>query len=137
MVLQDILDTVADVLSARDDVAFAYVHGSVLHSDSPADVDVAAFLVPDVFSALSEAGTVDMDFAIPLEFALEARLDRKVDVQVLNGAPLPFRARVATTGSVVVDRDRSARCEFECLSRCEYFDFRPRRREYLTVVVGR
>jgi hypothetical protein len=60
----------------------------------------------------------------------------KVDLQIINVAPLTFRARVANTGVVVVDHVPDVRADFEYLSRYEYFDFRPRRQEYLAEVMA-
>lgn len=44
-----------------------------------------------------------MDFAIPLEFELERILGKRVDVQVINRAPLGFRYRIIKEGRLVVD----------------------------------
>ena len=54
---------------------------------------------------------------------------------MLNHAPLSFRYRVITDGKVIVDKDSNFRADFEYLSRVEYYDFRPRRKEYLQEVM--
>jgi len=116
-------------------VMFAYLHGSVLTNHNPRDIDIAAYLYSDAFHELSRNAEISLSFAIPLEMDLEELLMRKVDVQVLNTAPLSFRYRVITNGILIVDKDSNLRSDFEYLSRVEYFDFKPRRNEYLREVI--
>ena len=116
-------------------VVFAYLHGSVLSVDNPRDIDIGVYLYADEFERLSRTGETSLSFAIPLEMELEKVLGHKVDVQVLNRAPLSFRYRVITDGFLIVDKDSNLRSDFEYLSRVEYFDFRPRSQEYLREVL--
>ena len=122
---------VREALGNMGELLFAYLHGSALTSEQPHDVDVAVYMDPAVFRRMHDAGDVSMEFAIPLEMRLEKLLGIRVDVQVLNSAPLGFRFRAVSSGVVVLRGDEQAREEFECLTRVEYFDFQPRRREYL------
>ena len=114
---------------------FAYIYGSVLSSKNPEDIDIAVYLSPMDFEEFCRDGELSLSFAIPLEMKLEEQLKRKVDIQVLNHAPLSFRYRVITDGKLIVDKDSNSRCDFEYLSRVEYYDFRPRRKEYLQEVM--
>ncbi len=132
----DIIETVRQELAAHREIAFAYVHGSALSLTRPPDVDIAVYLKDDVYSDLASQSRVTMDFTIPLEEALESTLGMKVDIQTINIAPLTFRARVANTGVVIVDRTPNLRADFEYRSRYEYFDFRRRRQEYLAEVMA-
>ena len=125
----DIFRKIAGTLGRWKDISFAYVHGPVLDSDAPHDSDVAVYLKEVAFSQLECGGSVSLDVAIPLELELEESLGHPVDLQVLNRAPLPFRARVVTQRRTVVDNDPAARADFEYRSRYEYIDFRPRREE--------
>ena len=115
---------------------FAYIYGSALSFDKPRDIDIAVYLFPKEFEKLTHDGEVNLSFAIPLEMHLEKQIKRKIDVQVLNRAPLGFRYRVITDGRLIVDKDSNARCDFEYLSRVEYYDFSPRRKEYLQEVMA-
>lgn len=130
-----ILKYIKQTLGTQPDVLFAYIHGSALHSDNPQDIDIAVYLDPEGFGKLYRNGEVSIGFAIPMEMELEKYLGRKVDMQVLNNAPLSFRYRVISQGLLVIDSDSNIRCDFEYLSRVEYFDFRPRRMEYLNEVM--
>ena len=123
------------MMANRSEAMFAYLYGSVLSSEDPRDIDIAVYLFPLDFERLSLDGDVSLLFAIPLEMDLEKRFLRKADVQVLNRAPLTFRYRVVTDGIIIVDKDSDTRCEFEYLSRVEYYDFSPRWKEYLREVV--
>jgi len=136
MRVQGLIFQIRKAIEARPEVAFAYLFGSVLDSDDPRDVDIAVCLREEAFVALRTSGRLSLEFVIPLEMELEGVLGRKVDLQVLNQAPLPFRARVVSHGKVAIDNDPIARSDFEYLSRYEYFDFRPRREAYLAEVTG-
>ena len=122
-------------LNNQSQVMFAYLYGSVLSSENPRDIDIAIYMFPLDFEKLSCDAEISLSFAIPLEMNLEKQLKRKVDVQVLNRSPLSFRYRVITDGKVIVDKDSNTRCDFEYLSRVEYYDFSPRRKEYLQEVM--
>ena len=131
---ESIRQIVAQTLAGNAEIDFAYLHGSVLESDCPRDIDVAICLGPVRYRLMRDAGRLHFDIVVPLEMNLEQALGRNVDLQVINDAPLSFRARVVSQGRVVCDRNVEARCDFECRARCEYFDFRPRRLEYLAAL---
>jgi uncharacterized protein len=123
-------------LIKQPEVMFAYIHGSVLLSENPRDIDIAAYLFPKEFRKLSRDAELSLCFAIPLEMNIEKKLKRKTDVQVLNRAPLSFRYRVIKDGKLIIDKDSNVRSDFEYLTRVEYFDFSPRRKEYLLEVIS-
>ena len=123
-------------LRAQPEVMFAYLHGSILSSDDPRDLDIAVYLFPEKFEELTQRGELSLSFVIPLEMALEKHLMCRIDIQVLNKAPLGFRYRIVTSGVVVVDKDSNLRCDFEYLSRVEFFDFRPKQKEYMQEVMS-
>lgn len=130
-----IKNRIKQVLEVRDEVLFAYIHGSILYSDNPKDIDLAVFLNPKKYDELAHNGEQSIGFAIPLEIEMEMHLNQKVDLQILNKAPLSFRHSVITHGDVIIDKDSGLRCDFEYLSRVEYFDFRPKRELYLREVM--
>ncbi len=76
-------------------------------------------------------GTLVLEYAVPLEMQLENNTGMAVDLQVLNNAPLRFQYSAVSKGEVIVDRDSGFRCDFESLTRVQYFDFRPKREAYL------
>lgn len=118
------------LLSSRQEIAFAYLHGSILHEAKANDIDIALYIFPERFSNQMQRALL-FDFSIPLEQELEKVTGKPCDIQILNTAPLPFRSRVVTQGTVIFDRSPGLRELFELRSRVEYFDFRPRREQYL------
>ena len=134
--LAAITNRIRHALSMRREVAFAYIHGSILSSEHPQDVDIAVFLYPESYDEFLRNGDLSLGLAIPLEMELEKTINKKVDLQVLNGAPLSFRYRVVSEGVLVADNNIDMRSTFEYLSRVKCFDFRRRREEYLREVVN-
>jgi predicted nucleotidyltransferase len=123
--------SIEEKLGLHTEIAFAYLHGSSLYSAEPRDIDLAIFLFPEYIERQGPSVSYYLDFSIPLEQEIENVLHKSVDVQILNHSPLPFRFRVVSQNKVLLDRDFNMRERFELLSRVEYFDFRPRREEYL------
>ena len=124
-------NSIAATLSEHTEIAFAYLHGSSLDSSNPRDIDLAVFLFPEFINRHNPAFSFFLDFSIPLEQEVADVLHKTIDIQILNHSPLPFRFRVVSQGKVLLDRDFGLRERFELLSRVEYYDFRPRREEYL------
>jgi uncharacterized protein len=120
-----------EILDRQEDIVAAYLHGSVLSTETPGDIDVAIYVTPERFKELELKGAGLFDYVFPLELKLEKELGYPVDIQLLNKAPLPFRYSVVNRSVVLIDRNPSFREEFELLTRLEYFDFRPRIEEYL------
>lgn len=127
---QQVQSAIAAVLRDAQGVVFAYVHGSFLSSDTPGDIDVAVYLDQDEFRRLSSDGSPSLDFTIPLEMELETATGFPTDLQLLNEAPLSFRAAVVAGGELVLNRDPLLLADFETITLTEYHDFQPFRRRY-------
>lgn len=121
--------TTGTLASADERLVTAYLFGSVArgtdHSES--DVDVAILLRP------APSGELD-GVRFSIEGDLERVLGRRCQIVLLNTAPPDLVHRVLRDGHLLVDRDPSARIEFEVRARNEYFDLLPvlqryRRRE--------
>lgn len=108
-----------------DAAAAAYLFGSVARGEAGAasDVDVAV-----LFRSEPPAGLASL--ALPLEGELERRIGRRVQLIVLNRAPVDLVHRVLRDGVLVFDGDPSARIRFEVRARNEYFDLLPVLRRY-------
>jgi predicted nucleotidyltransferase len=91
---------------------FAYVFGSRVAGSATerSDVDVAAFF---------GERTVD-----PVQ--VRAGLPGRVDLLVLDTAPLELAGRVATRGRLLFDDDPPARVAWESMTRTIWFDEQPR-----------
>jgi uncharacterized protein len=111
-------------LSARSEVRFAYLHGSILERTTVGDVDVAVSVDPDRFPSDITA------YELTLESVLERGLGLPVDVRVLEGAPLSFRYAVSR-GDAVYVRDPEALATFREHTWRAYLDFAPLRESVL------
>ncbi len=99
--------------------------GSVARGDDGPDSDVDVALL----YARDPAPTYD---ALPLrlEGDLERALGRRVDLVVLDGAPVDLVHRVLEDGELCLDRDRARRIRFEVDARNAYFELLPSLRRY-------
>jgi hypothetical protein len=125
----DLALRLADLLGRRDDVRFAYVHGSFVSGDDFADIDVALELRSPPASPVRE------------ELALESSLEAvtggiPVDVRLLAQAPLSFRYQVIKGGKVLLAPDDEARTDCVEATIRDYLDFAPHRRMYLEEALG-
>ncbi len=101
----------AIVTALRDSgAAFAFLHGSTARgtAQGDSDIDVAAWWASDA----------------PASF--DVLLPTRVDLLVLNGAPLELAGRVAVDGVLLFDDDPQARVLWVAQTRKIYFDERPR-----------
>jgi uncharacterized protein len=106
------LDEVAMTLRAAG-ARFAYLHGSVASGTAgpDSDVDVAAH-----FGGADPA-------------SWRVRLPGRVDLVVLDSAPLELAGRVALHGRLLFDDDPPARVRWEATTRKIYLDEQPRMRQ--------
>lgn len=111
--------------SVDPEVLAVYLYGSRARGTArpDSDVDLALLLRRPPPPTL---GGVPRD----VEAFVERELRLPVQAVVLGAAPADLVHRVLRDGIVVLDRDRSARLQFEVQSRNEYFDLEPLRRMY-------
>jgi len=101
-----------------------YVFGSYARGEEreKSDIDLA-FLVDreayrkDAFEATAPAHMIAGKMAM--------KLDRVVDVTILNSASLEIAYEVVTGGECLFERDPEFRIEYELKIRGQHFDFRP------------
>lgn len=119
--MEETRERVRDALEEQEDVALAYVYGSVAegHETDRSDLDVAVLLETDPES---------LDRAIDLNARLAEALDlpgERVDVTILNDAPLRLLHQVVSKGEPALVREESRRVAFEADVMDRYFDFKP------------
>lgn len=126
---EKVLERIADLLGRREEILFAFVHGSFTGDGDFADIDLAIYL---------NEGASDsaVSYEIRLEMELEKILGHPVDVRILNAAPLSFQYQVCRSGIVVLERDKDRRVDYQTLIWKKYFDFAPFRRRYLREVLN-
>jgi predicted nucleotidyltransferase len=120
---------ITECLSRHSDILFAYLHGSFFESEKFRDIDIAVYLAGSGQACLQR------------ELALEEELSRavkkyRVEVRILNQAPLSFRYNVIRHGSPVLSRADERRTDFVEATLRNYFDFTPFRKMYLKEVLG-
>ncbi|NSW77742.1 MAG: nucleotidyltransferase domain-containing protein [Chthonomonadetes bacterium] len=93
-----IAQQIADLLAEREEVVFAYLHGSFAEGLPFRDIDIAVYL---------QDGKIPQDkrlrWCFRLADEIQARVRLPVDVQALNDAPLGFKHSV-TNGRVLFSR---------------------------------
>jgi len=111
---------VRKVVVSHPGVVAAYLFGSVARGTSKpsSDVDVAVLYEK---TPRAELGSPPMR----LEAALEKELRRPVQVVCLNTVPPDLGIRVLRHGTLLTERNRSARIRFEVKLRNEYWDLEP------------
>jgi predicted nucleotidyltransferase len=111
-----------EVISAREEVLFAYLFGSLSKGTAGkmSDVDIAVFLDQDKHAAAGLFG-YQSEFSVELERLLQER----VDLVILNSAPLVLRFKIIKDGQLMFCRSESARRAFHERTIREYLDFRP------------
>jgi hypothetical protein len=114
-----------ELLTGREELRFACLHGSFLEPGAFRDVDVAVWADP---------GRVPKEAALDYELALSAWLERRVrlpvDVKVVNYAPLGFQYAVSR-GEPVFVRDDDEWFAFREQTWRDYLDFAPLAKEAL------
>ena len=126
MVDQHTVDILVAALAERsEDLVCAYLFGSYARgtADAQSDVDVAVLL------ATEPPRTLD-GLHLDLADDLTGALGQRVDLVVLNRAPVDLIHRVLRDGVLLVERNPSARIRFEVRARNEYFDLLPHLQRY-------
>lgn len=110
-----LLEKLSIRLKGLEGIAFAYVHGSFIEKSFFKDLDVAIRI-----RDLNEAFYYTVDSSAKMSIELKT----PVDVQVLNGAPLPFKYYVFTRGKLLFSRDENLRLKLADESIRQYIDLR-------------
>ena len=108
----------------------AYLFGSLARGAGRADSDVDVATLCDLAPPATLAGLYPR-----IADALTARLGRRVDLVVLNGAPVDLVHRVLRDGQLLLERDHDARVRFEVQARREHLDLLPVLRRYRRIDV--
>lgn len=111
-------------LTSRQEISFAYLHGSFLMDLPCGDVDVALYLEEGFIT------TNHWEYEAELAMLLDRKLGLPVDIITLNSAPVTLRYH-ATRGKVLVSNNELARFTFLEKTWQEYFDYQPLLKSYL------
>ncbi|MFQ6052335.1 MAG: nucleotidyltransferase domain-containing protein [Candidatus Hydrothermarchaeota archaeon] len=123
--MREIKETLKSLLEKRDEIIFAYLHGSFLEDYGFKDIDIAIFI--DEKKVKREEC---LDYEIDLSITLEKIIRFPVDVKVLNYAPLGLKYEI-TKGEVILSRDEERRFNFIEWVWRDYLDFKPLEKQIL------
>ena len=121
------MSQLVEYLMGRPEVLAAYLYGSHAEGRASAlsDIDLGV-LIKD---GLTEEHLWQLEDALAADLRRILRTD-KVDLIVLNLAPLRIQYEVITKGEVLYSADDVARAEFESYSLRRYWDFEKYLEEY-------
>lgn len=125
-----VIDAIRRHLEERQEILWAYLHGSFLEAGPYRDIDVAVWVGPKPGHP-PEWRRYELDLSV----ALHCATHQPVEVRVLNDAPLAFRYH-ALRGQPLLVRDWEGLDEVRARTWDDYFDFLPFARQYLREVLG-
>ena len=113
---QTIVQKAKAALSKRSDITFAYLFGSYAYGQPTplSDIDIAVYLDFDY--------NADVRLEI-LGNLIDALKSDKIDLVILNTAPLPLKFRVLKFGRLLVDNSPFIRHAFESATMRLHMDF--------------
>lgn len=124
---KDLIERLASFLkSGHREIIAVYLFGSFISDGSFSDIDIGILL--------KEAMTSPLEYELNLETKLDNIISYPVDIRILNNAPPAFCREVIRRRSIILDRDPSARADFEGLVLKKHFDMMFYRRRYLEEV---
>ncbi len=122
----EILSGLRDYLEPRNEIIFAYIHGSFVEDPSYRDIDIALYLEESIVPEEEQ-----LDYC--LELAARAEMHTGImplDIKPLNHATWGFRY-YATKGMLLFSKDEDLRTEFLEETWKRYFDLLPKRKEII------
>jgi hypothetical protein len=114
------LETITQVLDAHQEIAFAYLHGSILEGSAARDIDIAVHIRPE---ALPRSQFLYED-ALQQEIQAQAASDLPLDLRIMNQAPIPFQFQVLK-GCLLVEHDPEYHLDTLCYIVSRYLDLKP------------
>ena len=109
---------IKEALLAREEILFAYIHGSFLSLSDFRDIDVALFINPEEVSSEQS-----FDYSFRLSVELSHLTAQDIDIQIVNYAPLGFRHSVCKNGRLLFSRDETLRTDLMEETSLDYIAF--------------
>jgi uncharacterized protein len=103
-------------LQARQDVAFAYLFGSVARGSAThlSDIDIAIYLTVQEFAEKRMKILGDL---------IDILKTDNIDLVILNTAPLSLKSKIIQTKKILAENNPLMRHDFESHTLRAYFDF--------------
>lgn len=127
----EFISTLRKILQPRSEVLFAYIFGSSVKGvfTQESDIDIAVYLRDGIDPA-------EFVFSLMPEIVQSTRCD-KIDLVVLNRAPLSLKYIVQKDGRLVFERNADKRIDFETQTRMFFWDFLPHLEVYAFYMLQR
>ena len=111
-------NVIREALLAREEILFAYIHGSFLSLSDFRDIDVALFINP-----VEVSSEQSFDYSFRLSVELSHLTAQDIDIQIMNYAPLGFRHSVFKNGRLLFSRDETLRTDLMEETSLDYIAF--------------
>lgn len=121
-----VIAQLSKTLNEYKEISAAYLFGSFHNEDTFSDIDIGILTQATLRNPLP--------FELALSTKLEKNINYRVDIRIINEAPISFVQNVIRTGKVFIDKNPNFRADFEGLVLKKYFEFAPFRRRYLKEV---
>ncbi len=122
------VECISEILEKEPAILLAYLFGSFAKGTQSehSDLDIAVYLTDPAL--LEKDPLYPSRIAIKIEKMLPEK--KSVDLRVLNGSTIRFKAQVIMYGKLLHSKDEKQRIEFETSSLAQYYDFKPYLKTY-------
>ncbi|MFH1117543.1 MAG: nucleotidyltransferase domain-containing protein [Pseudomonadota bacterium] len=117
---EEAVEALKRLLAIREEILFAYVHGSFLDEGPFRDLDIAVY----VTAGDLPTRRFTYEESLAREIMYQTGLPFPVDIRLLNEAPVGFRYHVFH-GRLLLDRDPDLRIEMMVKVIARYLDIEP------------
>ncbi|UCH95809.1 MAG: nucleotidyltransferase domain-containing protein [Candidatus Aminicenantes bacterium] len=125
-----VINVLKNVLSKKDEILFAYLHGSFLDGFLFNDIDIAIYLDEKRTHHKKNPGYQEQ-----LSFQLSELTRFVVDVHIMNQAPVGFKHSVFKHGQLLFSKDEELRSDLIEETSLEYMDFFELSKQYIKDMV--
>ena len=129
-VKKKIANNLKSALLKRDEIAFAYLHGSFLDGVLFNDIDIALYLDQEKIPPGKGLGYCEQ-----LSRELSRVIGFVIDVHMMNHAPVGFQHSVFKHGQLLFSKDDELRSDLIEETSLEYMDFYELSLEYIRDIV--
>jgi predicted nucleotidyltransferase len=100
---EQIIRRIKDYFLDKDDVVFAYLHGSFIESRIFRDIDIAIFV---------RKSMRDIELESDLSYELTDKTGYPVEVRIINNASIAFQMAVLRKGRLLISKANNVRTDF-------------------------
>jgi predicted nucleotidyltransferase len=125
-----IFNAIKNALLKKDEIIFAYLHGSFLDGPLFNDIDIALYLDDKKIH-----GQENLDYCEQLNMELSHRIGFAADVHIMNRAPLGFQHSVLKYGQLLFSKNDELRSDLIEKTSREYMDFYELSLQYIRDIV--